>query len=110
MPSIDFAQLRIQVTMGQVLDLLGYQPRAIHGDQVRGPCPIHGSTSTTSRIFSANLRRSIFRCFKCQAQGNQLDLWAQVHDLSIYDAAVDLCSKLAIAPPTVERPTEKRNS
>jgi len=103
MPSIDFAELRAQVTMGQVLELLRYEPRVKSGDQVRGPCPIHGSTSKTSRIFSANLQRNVFQCFKCEAQGNQLDLWAQVHDLSVYDAALDLCSKLNIEPPLLSR-------
>lgn len=103
MPSIDFAELRAQVTMGQVLELLRYEPRANTGDQVRGPCPIHGSTSKTSRIFSANLQRNVFQCFKCEAQGNQLDLWAQVHEMSVYDAALDLCSKLNIEPPTLSQ-------
>ena len=103
MPSIDFAELRAQVTMGQVLELLCYEPHTKSGGQVRGPCPIHGSTSKTSRIFSANLQRNVFQCFKCEAQGNQLDLWAQVHDLSLYDAALDLCSKLNIDPPTLSR-------
>ncbi len=103
MPSIDFAELRAQVTMGQVLELLCYEPRVSGSDQVRGPCPIHGSTSKTSRIFSANLQRNVFQCFKCEAQGNQLDLWAQVHDLSVYDAALDLCSKLNIEPPMLHK-------
>ena len=29
-------------------------------------------------------------CFSCQAQGNQLDLWAAVHDQDIYNAALDV--------------------
>ena len=101
MPSIDYSQLRAEVTIEQVLELLRYQPQGKKGNQLRGPCPIHGSTSPTTRIFSVSLDRNMFRCFKCQAQGNQLDLWCQVHNLSLYDGAVDLCQKLSIDPPTL---------
>ena len=110
MPSIDFAQLRAEVSMSQVLELLRFEARAKQGDQIRGACPIHGSSSPTSRIFSANLRQNVFQCFKCEAKGNQLDLWAQANGLSIYDAALDLCEKLAIEPPKLSTRTEKRNS
>ncbi len=99
MSSIDFAALRAEVPMAKVLELLNYEPRATQGDQLRGACPVHGSTSTTSRIFSVNLARNNFQCFKCKVEGNQLDLWAQVHELTVYDAALDLCSKLGIEPP-----------
>lgn len=103
MPAIDFQALRAQLTMDQVLQLLEYQPTGRKGDQVRGPCPIHGSSSTTSRIFSVNLTRKVFQCFKCGAKGNELELWAQVHNMPIYEAALDLCSKLNIEPPTLSR-------
>lgn len=60
--------------MVDVLGLCGFKATEALGDQVRGPCPIHGSPSPTSRSFSANLRKNNFRCFKCGASGNQLDL------------------------------------
>ena len=102
MPGIDFVTLRKQIPMQRVLELLDYQPRSRASDQIRGPCPVHQSTSPTSRIFSANIARNTFQCFKCGAKGNQLDLWAQVHDLNIYEAAVDLCRQLNLEPPRLK--------
>ena len=103
MPSIDFRELRARITMSQVLELLQYKPRRRLGDQLRGPCPIHRSSSPTSRVFAVHLRQNVFQCFAptCQAKGNHLDLWAQVNGLPIYDAAVDLCDKLGVIPPTI---------
>jgi len=42
--------------------------------------------------FSVNLGKNIFQCFHaaCGAQGNVLDLWAAVHHLPLYEAAVQL--------------------
>ena len=39
MPGIDFARLRAEITMQQVLDQLGFEPVACLGDQLHGPCP-----------------------------------------------------------------------
>jgi putative transposase len=106
-PAIDFAAVRTAVTMAAVLQLLGFQPHGRHGVQQRGPCPLHGSTAGTSRCFSANLEEHTFHCFKCGRCGNALDLWAQATRQSIYDAAVDLCQRLAIPLPTL--PPSPRN-
>jgi len=38
--------------------------------QQRGPCPLHGSSTGTSRVFSVNLADQIFHCFKCGRSGN----------------------------------------
>jgi len=108
-PAIDFAAIRAAVTMAAVLALLGLQPNSARGAQHRGPCPLHGSTSSTSRCFSANLEQHIFHCFKCGRSGNALELWAQANHLSIYDAAVDLCKHLNIPLPTLPPPTRNRD-
>jgi transposase InsO family protein len=98
-PAIDFAAIRALVTMAAVLDLLGFRPSSSQGAQQRGPCPLHGSTTGTSRCFSANLDEQMFHCFKCGCSGNALDLWAKAKRLSVYDAAVDLCHRLGIRLP-----------
>jgi putative transposase len=109
-PAIDFAAVRAVVTMTAVLELLGACPaNHTRGGQYRGPCPLHGSTSATSRSFSANLREHVFHCFKCGRSGNVLDLWAQANRLSIYDAAIDLCQRLHIALPTLPMPPRNRD-
>jgi putative transposase len=101
-PAIDFGAVRALVTMAAVLGLLGFQPNSRHGAQQRGPCPLHGSTAGTSRCFSANLEQHQFHCFKCGRCGNALDLWTQATRQSPYDAAVDLCRRLAIPLPLLQ--------
>lgn len=99
MPGIDYALVRETIRIADVLRLLDFQPVERSGDELRGPCPIHGSLSRTSRSFSANVRKQTFICFKCGASGNQLDLWVAVSKLPLYDAARDLCSRLGIEVP-----------
>jgi DNA primase len=99
MPGIDLKQVRVQIPIQQVLDLLGFVPTVRVGVRLRGPCPIHGSRFARSRVFSVSLVHDRYRCFKCQSAGTQLGLWAAVHGLSIYAAAEDLCQRLAIPVP-----------
>jgi putative transposase len=73
-PAIDFDAVRAVVTIAAVLQLLGFKAATSRGAQQRGPCPLHGSTSATSRCFSANLQANNFHCFKCGRGGNALDL------------------------------------
>jgi putative transposase len=107
-PSIDFAAVRVALSLAEVLALLRFVPSASQGSAQRGPCPIHGSRDPSSRSFSANLADQTFHCFKCGAHGNALDLWAAASGLNIYDAAVDLCERLGRPLPT-QPATEKRN-
>jgi putative transposase len=98
-PAIDFAAVRAVVTMAAVLHLLGFQPHSTQGAQQRGPCPLHGPTSGTSRCFSVHLEQQTFHCFKCGRSGNALDLWAHATGQSPYDAALDLCQRLGFPVP-----------
>ena len=43
MPGIDFRQLRANVSMAEVLELLGFVVLERKGDQVRGECPLNVS-------------------------------------------------------------------
>lgn len=99
MPGIDLRQVRREITIQQVLDLLGFVPTARRGARLRGRCPIHGDCRPQSRHFSVHLGCHRYRCFRCHAAGTQLDLWATVHRLSIYAAAGDLCRRLGIPIP-----------
>ena len=55
MPGIDYRKLRERIPMSQVLELLGFQPRRQNREQLRGPCPIHGSSDPRSDIFAVHL-------------------------------------------------------
>ncbi|HEX5105577.1 MAG TPA: CHC2 zinc finger domain-containing protein, partial [Pirellulaceae bacterium] len=86
-----------------VLRLIGFRAVESPGDELRGPCPIHGSSSAHSRSFAANVRKNTLHCFKCGAKGNQLDLWVAVSKLPLFDAARDLCEQAGIDVPEVRR-------
>jgi DNA primase len=103
MPGICFRQVRTLVSLADVLELLDFVPVSSWGHQVRGPCPIHRSASSRSRSFSANLRSNAFQCFKCGAAGNQLDLYAAVRGMTVFDAALALCASLHREIPWIRR-------
>jgi DNA primase len=102
MPTIDYRLVRSRIRIQQVLDLLQFQPHTRLGDELRGPCPIHGSTSERSRSFAVNVAKNTFRCFSCGASGNQLDLWVAICQLPLYEATLDLCQQLAEKVPVLQ--------
>lgn len=110
MSAIDFAQVRNQVSMEQVLVLLNFVPTSRRGSCLRGRCPIHRSANPRSRSFWVDLSTHRYRCFHCRSAGRQLDLWAAVHDLSAYAAAEDLCSRLGLPIPRLPSARPLRNS
>jgi len=102
MPGIDFRALRCLVSMAEVLALLGFEARRGCGNQLRGPCPLHGSTKR-SLVFSVNVAKNTFRCFKCGAAGNHLDLWAAATRKPLYESALELCQRLNRDIPYLQR-------
>jgi len=94
MPGIDYRAARALLPLADVLGLIDYQPRSRLGAQLRGPCPLHESAAPTSRVFAAHLRKNAYHCFRCQASGNALDLWAALTRQSLHAAVIDLCQRL----------------
>ena len=103
MPGIDFAELRRQIRLGQVLELVQFAAVSRRGAQVRGPCPVHGSSRPHSRVFAAHLDKQIWHCFRCGASGNALDLWVALSRQPLYAASVDLCRRLGLPVPWLEQ-------
>jgi DNA primase len=102
MPGVDFNLVRERASMADVLRLLGFHPTSIVGDAWRGPCPVHESASRKGRSFSVSLRRGRYQCFRCGSRGNALELWAAVHRIGVYDAAVGLCKASGMEVPWIE--------
>ena len=106
---MDFAFLRQQVTMKQVLEHLGLlgQLRG-PGDQRRGPCPVHSHPADRDRTFSVHLGKNAFQCFQadCGVKGNVLDLWAAIHRLPLYDAALHLAETFQVPRNREEEPVK----
>jgi transposase len=108
-PHVDFAFLREQITLEQVLAHLGLldQLRG-SGPQLRGCCPVHSHPADRQRTFSVHLGKNAFRCFQkdCAVQGNALDLWAAIHRLPLYDAALHLAQTFRLALNREEEPVD----
>lgn len=96
--NVDFAFLRSQVTIEQVLRHLGYFDRLRGQVQRRGPCPVHASKRDRGRTFSVHLGKNVFQCFHppCGAAGNAPDLWAAVHHLTPVEAARSLAQTFGL--------------
>jgi transposase len=109
-PKVDYAFLREQVTMRQVLEHLGVMNQLrSRGDQLRGHCPVHSEPGDTKRTFSAHLGKNAFQCFHadCGIKGNVLDLWAAIHRLPLYDAALNLAETFQLRSNREEEPVAR---
>jgi DNA primase len=104
MPGIDFALLRRQLALTQVLDLLGFTATTRRGPQLRGPCPVHRSTAPHSRSFAADVEKNCWHCFRCGAGGNALDLYLAVTGLPVYEGTLELCARLHVPVPRRSTP------
>lgn len=51
MPGIDYRQLRADITMAEVLELLGFVVVERRGHQVRGQCPFHEPCTRQTPLF-----------------------------------------------------------
>jgi len=89
-PGVDFETVRREITMEQVLDLLGLQPSTRSGVQWYGSCPLHASRAGHRRWSSVNVALGCSYCHGCRSHGNPLVLSAAVGKLPLYHAAIDL--------------------
>jgi DNA primase len=103
MPGVDFDRLRAEITMEEVLSLLGFEPTHRSGNQWYGPCPLHHSLSRRRRAFSVNVATGRYYCHQCQSNGHQLELWAAFTKLPLHPAAIDLCQMFAREVPWIRR-------
>lgn len=110
---VDYAYLRSQITLQRVLRHLGYFDRLRGGGpQRRGPCPVHGAKRSRGRTFSVHLDKNVYQCFhpSCGISGNVLDLWCQVHNLTIYEGAIQLAETFGLElHPDQRRGTRQPN-
>jgi DNA primase len=102
-PGVDFDRLRAEITMEQVLSLLGFQPSKRSGAQWYGCCPLHESRLGRHRSFSVNLAIGRYYCHHCRRHGNQLELWAAATKLPLHQATIDLCHRLGRDIPWLGR-------
>ena len=103
MPGIDFDRLRAEVTMQQVLQLLGFQSTRRRADQWYGRCPLPDCRPSRKPYFSVNVAIGRYYCHRCRRHGHQLELWAAATGLLLHPAAIDLCKVLGREVPWIHR-------
>ena len=103
MPGVDFDRVRAEITMQQVLQLLGFEPSRCRGEQWYGRCPLPGCRPNRRLSFSVNVAVGRYYCHRCHRHGHQLELWAEATGLLLCPAAIDLCATLGREVPWVER-------
>lgn len=108
MPGIDYATLRSEVGIEQVLELLAFVPTRRHGHRLRGSCPIHAPGESRGDEFWVDLQTHRYGCFACGAAGRQLDLWTAAIGLDIYPASKELCRRLGIPIPRLSSIPSRR--
>jgi len=96
MPGIDFAAVRSQISIEQVLRMLDFQTTRRRGHHLRGHCPL---SCGAKNAFAADTITGRYRCFACGSRGTQLSLWSTATDLPLYTATIDLCQKAGLATP-----------
>ena len=73
--------LKKQVGIGRVLEAYNLCRRLKHhGDQLVGPCPLHGGDNPTA--FRVHLTRGLWNCFTACAGGDIVDLIRVIEDMS----------------------------
>ena len=104
MPGVDFGRVRTEITMEQVLSLLGFEPSERSGAQWNGSLSaarVHAGGRR--RSFSVNVATGRYCYHRCGSRGNQLELWAVATRLPLNQAATDLCHRLDHDVPWIRR-------
>jgi len=101
--SINYRLLRERLRIEEVLCWMSWKASSHGAGQLRGRCPFcrdptDGSTpcgtSSDDCSFSVNTDRNLYRCFRCQASGNALDLWRSYRQIPLYTAAQEIEHRL----------------
>ncbi len=92
-----FAYLKRHVSILDVLIANGlHSPFKKRGDQLFGPCPLHGGDNPTA--FVVSLSKNVWRCFtRCDAGGDVVEFVRRLHKMTHSQVAVYLAG-------LVERP------
>lgn len=90
--TLNFNRLKRTVSIAAVLQDKGLLGRfRQHGDQLHGPCPVHGGDNPNA--FVVSLTKNTWYCFtQCHGGGDLVDLARKLNHLSFRQAALYLAS------------------
>src|SRR5664279_5020872 len=98
MPYIDFAKLKTEVSIVDVLTMLAVANLKKQGEQLRGCCPVHRGTS--DREFVVTPVKQAYYCFGCKSGGDVIKLVAGVNKCSQQQAAFQIARHFGIGNST----------
>lgn len=102
--SVDFQAIKDRARFETVLAHYGVILHGAGAEQ-SAMCPFHRETRPS---FRANLKRSVFYCFGCEAKGDILDFVARMEAVSVKQAALIVASLCGI--PTAEDGVGRRSA
>lgn len=94
MPWLDFRAVQASVSVVRALESIGWRWTERAGVQYRGECPFCPPGAHKPRCFSCRDFR--WQCFRCKRKGNVIGLWAELHQMTISQAARDLADKFQV--------------
>lgn len=103
MPFLDFNAIKRDCPLHDVLLHLGWRPIWSRGDQQRGPCLLHHSERPRSRSFAVS--GDGWFCHKCKIGGDQIRLWAELHHLPPFEAAIAMATTVGRPIYYLRRPS-----
>jgi DNA primase len=117
----DFATIKAQVSMAQVIDMLGITGLTEHGETLRGFCPI--CKEGNNRAFVVTPARNIFYCFSEKKGGSVIDLVARMKRIPEAQAGQQIAAHFGLngttqgagkpadnAPGAADGPQERKSS
>jgi DNA primase len=121
MSYVDFSELKAKVSITDVFVMLDIDLKRfkIHGDQLRGACPIHGGDNP--RGFVVTPAKGLWYCFSGCGGGDIIALVAKMRQLSTKEAALGIrtfstrsgipsCRQTAALPPACRPCPNRRRS
>ena len=98
--AVDFAALKRQVSIEQVIDRLGLELKR-SGDTSRGCCPICDGDNPRAFVVTHSKQFWYSFCTNCQKGGDLIELVAAVEKVSVKDAGPWFTSGLPKNHPTL---------
>lgn len=94
---IDFKAIRRMITPRRVFELLGAHVQQSFAGEATTRCPAMCVVSLRGR--EATVNDEIVYCHRCKESFDAVAIWSIRMRMSAYNAAVDLCNRLALEVP-----------
>lgn len=83
---VDYTQLRRELDIVQVMNDFGVELHG-SGEQRKGKCPFEACRDSDTRSLSVNVRKGLWKCWRCHGHGNVIGFTALMQGLDPLDNA-----------------------